>query len=246
MSDQTPNEPASAPVSVANDGSESAPPWARNPDRVLIWVALGLVGLTGLFSWLLPRPGSQTNRGDNLAGSAAAATMEGRRRQLIDFSLTECNGQAVTRQDLQGKILVVSFVFTGCSLNCRSVNNRMEEIQGRIRRASDVRLVSITVDPRSDSPSALAQFAAGYHADTNHWWFLTGNKAEVYGVLETCFLSKSQQLAGTIPGGFRDTDRIMLVDPTGTVRGSFAGTSPQAPDEIMKGIAYLRAEKDRK
>jgi protein SCO1 len=157
-------------------------------------------------------------------------------RRLVEFDLTDRSGRSVTQADLAGKFLVVNFVFTSCSLSCRAVNDCMEEIQRLVADATDVRLVSLTVDPRSDTPSVLAKFADGYHADTNRWLFLTGDKAEVYRVIETSFIPKSPELEGLIPGGFDGTDRIMLVDPEGNVWASFDGLKRKAASAVVAEI----------
>jgi len=161
-------------------------------------------------------------------------------RHLVEFNLTDRSGRSVTRADLAGKFLVVNLVFTSCSLSCRAVNDRMEEIQRLVADASDVRLVSLTVDPRSDTPSVLARFADGYHADTNRWLFLTGDKAELYRVIETSFISKSPELEGLIPGGFSGTDRIMLVDPQGDVWASFDGLKRKAASAVVAELEGRR------
>ena len=161
-------------------------------------------------------------------------------RRLVEFNLTDRSGRSVTQADMAGKFLVVNFVFTSCSLSCRAVNDRMEEIQRLVADAPDVRLVSFTVDPRSDTPSVLAKFADGYHADTNRWLFLTGDKAELYRVIETSFISKSPELEGLIPGGFGSTDRIMLVDPEGDVWASFDGLKRNAASAVAAEIERRR------
>ena len=238
-----PSATPAPPANVPSAGSTSAIASGWSFDYGFFGVALGLVVLVGLVSWLYLPPHRQTPGNHAPDGAAAAvATIGGRHRQLIDFSLTERSGRTVTRHDLDGQILVVSFVFTGCSLNCRRVNDRMEQIQQRVLGVPGVRLLSFTVDPQSDSPSALGKFAASYHADTDRWWFLTGDKTAVYRVIETCFLSRSTELAGIIPGGFGQIDHILLLDAAGTVRGSFNGTSERAADEILASITRLRAE----
>ncbi len=161
-------------------------------------------------------------------------------RRLVDFTLTDRTGRTVTQADLAGKILVVNFVFTSCLLSCRAVNDRMAEIQGLLGDAEDVRLVSLTVDPRTDTPSVLSKFADGFHADTNRWLFLTGNKTELYGLIETSFISKAPELEPFIPGGFASTDRIMLVDGNGLVRGSFNGLKRGVADAVVSEIRKLR------
>ena len=98
-------------------------------------------------------------------------------RQLVDFSLTDRTGRTVTRAELDGKILVVDFLFTSCSLTCPEVNRRMAEIQQLTTNQPDVRLVSLTVDPRTDTPAELMKFGERFGADTNRWLLLTGDKA---------------------------------------------------------------------
>ena len=161
-------------------------------------------------------------------------------RHLVKFKLTDRSGRSVTQADLAGKFVVVNFVFTSCSLSCRAVNDRMEEIQRLTAGAADVRLVSLTVDPRSDTPSVLARFAEGHHADTNRWLFLTGDKAELYRVIETSFVPKSPELEGLIPGGFASTDRIMLVDPEGDVWASFDGLKRDAASAVVAELEGRR------
>ena len=162
-------------------------------------------------------------------------------RRLVDFTLTDRTGRTVTQADLAGKILVVNFVFTSCSLSCRAVNDRMAEIQSLLGDTSDVRLVSLTVDPRTDTPSVLAKFADSFHANTNLWLFLTGSKTELYGLIGTSFISKSPELEPFIPGGFASTDRIMLVDRYGVVRGSFDGLKRGVADAVVGEIKKLGA-----
>jgi cytochrome oxidase Cu insertion factor (SCO1/SenC/PrrC family) len=161
-------------------------------------------------------------------------------RRLIPFRLTERSGRLVTETDVAGKILVVNFVFTSCSLSCRAVNDRMAEIQALIGEAEDVQLLSLTVDPRSDTPAALAAFANGFQADSNRWLFLTGEKPQLYGLIETSFIPKSPELEDLIPGGFTSTDRIMLVDPLGNVRASFNGLKRDVAKTAIAEIENLR------
>ena len=73
-------------------------------------------------------------------------------RQLVNFSLTDHTGRTVTRADLDGKFLMVDFLFTSCSLTCPVVNRQMAQIQQLTTNQPDVKLVSLTVDPRDDTP----------------------------------------------------------------------------------------------
>lgn len=164
-------------------------------------------------------------------------------RRLADFHLTDRSGRAVERADMAGKFLVVNFVFTSCSVSCLLVNQQMAEVQRLTAGQPDVQLLSLTVDPRTDTPPVLAQFAARFGADTNRWLFLTGDKAQLYGLIETSFLAREPFTPNSpMPGGFAGTERIALVDRAGRVRRYFDGMKPTTPAALTKLLNELRAE----
>jgi protein SCO1 len=164
-------------------------------------------------------------------------------RYLIDFALTDRTGRTVTRAELTNQFLVVNFVFTSCSVSCLQVNRHMTQIQELVARQNDVRLVSFTVDPRTDTPSVLAKFARQFGADTNRWLLLTGEKAMVHSVIETSFLGRSTDpVWSAMPGGFMHADQIAVVDPRGQVRAFFDGMKSSTPHEVTNIIASLRRE----
>lgn len=196
-------------------------------------LAAGLV-LTGLAAGTGWWAAGRTSRG--------AVKIPEAERRLTHFILTERSGRTVTSADLYGQFLVVSFPFTSCTLSCRVVNERMAELQHALRDASDVRLVSFTLDPRTDTPPVLSRFAARYNAAPDRWWFLTGDKAEVYRVIETSFLGRKRELESLFPGGFEDADHLALVDRSGRVRGLVNGTRPDAVDRVLALLDRLRAE----
>lgn len=164
-------------------------------------------------------------------------------RQLTEFRLNERSGRPVERAEFQGKILVVNFVFTGCSLACYEVSQRMTEIQGYVASKPDVQLVSFSVDPRTDTPEVLAAFAERLKADPKRWLFLTGDKAEVYRVIETSFLPKAPLDAPSlIPGNFDRAERIVVVDRDGKVRRYFDGMSSSVVGQVLDEIAETERE----
>lgn len=159
-------------------------------------------------------------------------------RVLADFGqLTDRTGRTVTRGELKGQFLVVNFVFTSCSIACLQVNERMSEIQKRTAGRDDVRLVSFTVDPRTDTPDLLGKFASRFGAETNRWLFLTGNAEVLESLVETSFLpDKSNPSAPAFPGAFADTRHIALVAPDGRITGYFDGFKPDVADQILRAI----------
>lgn len=165
-------------------------------------------------------------------------------RNLVDFSLTNSAGHAVTQADLTGKILVVDFLFTTCSLTCPAVNSQMAQIQQMTTNQPDVKLVSITVDPRDDTPSVLQKYGQGFGADTNRWVFLTGSKATLYNLIGQSFLAQDlKDPLGYMPGNFSHTEFIALMDSHGHLRGYFDGLNQNAASAVVAEIGKMRNEK---
>lgn len=164
-------------------------------------------------------------------------------RSLVAFSLTDQTGRTVTQAEVAGKFAVVNFVHTSCSVSCLEVNRQMAEVQRLTAGQDDVRLLSLTVDPRTDTAPVLDEFGRKFGADSNRWHLLTGDKATLYGLIETSFL-KREPLAHTspMPGGFMDVDRIVLVDRAGNVRRYFDGMRSTTPAAILKLLGELRTE----
>lgn len=161
-------------------------------------------------------------------------------RQLVDFSLTDQNGRTVRRADLNGKFLVVSFLFTSCSLTCPVVSGQMAEIQQLTTNQPDVRLVSLTVDPDDDTAPVLATYSKRFGADTNRWLFLTGDDTIIHNLIGTSFLAKDTNDAFSyMPGNFAHIERIALVDPQGTIRDYFDGLGNGVPEAVANEIKQL-------
>lgn len=173
---------------------------------------------------------------------------ESRQRHLAPFSLVDRTGRPVTRADLAGHDLVVNFVFSSCSLTCLQVNRHLAEVQRLLaeRGEDHVRIVSLTVDPRTDTPPVLSDFARQFGADTNRWLFLTGEPAAVDSLIATSFLERGEEnLPGAMPGGFIGTERIAIVDHDGRVRKFLDGLSSSAPKRVLEELENLHREAGR-
>lgn len=167
----------------------------------------------------------------------------GQPRQLAAFALTNQLGQPTGSATVAGKFLVVNFIHTGCSISCLQVNEQMGQVQRLTTGQDDVRLLSFTVDPGTDTPPVLAKFGEQFGADAERWSLLTGPKPELYALIETSFLTRDRTSRGNLmPGGFQDTDRIAVVDRTGRVRRYFDGLRPETPATIVKFLSELRNE----
>jgi cytochrome oxidase Cu insertion factor (SCO1/SenC/PrrC family) len=114
---------------------------------------------------------------------------------IKDFSFTERSGRKVTKSDLLGHPWLVSFIFTRCAGPCPKVSGRMSELQ-RLLAGTDVKLVTLTVDPDFDKPDVLERYARAFGADANRWLYLTGDKEKTYRLINDSFKMPVKELTG--------------------------------------------------
>lgn len=156
--------------------------------------------------------------------------------QVPDFDLTAQTGQAFHGSSLRGHVWVADFIFTNCPGPCL----RMSTLLGRVQTATasfpDIRLVSFTVDPARDTPAALAQFAAKYHADTARWTFLTGAQPTLQ------MLSRDAFKLGDVDGTLNHQTRFVLVDSKGQIRGYYRTDDEDPVAKVSADARRLRKE----
>jgi len=100
-------------------------------------------------------------------------------KYFTDVELLNQDGKKVRFYSdvLKGKTVVVNAFFTTCTSVCPPMNRNMEKIQEALgdRVGRDVFLVSMTVDPETDTPARIKDYAQKFHAGPG-WIFLTGKK----------------------------------------------------------------------
>ncbi|HXQ74529.1 MAG TPA: SCO family protein [Pyrinomonadaceae bacterium] len=125
------------------------------------------------------KPAAPTPPHDHSHMSKNPAEASPAEKYFTDVELIDQNGKKVRfyTDVLKGKTVVVNAFFTSCTSVCPPMNRNMQKIQEAFgdRVGRDVFLVSITVDPVTDTPEKMKTYAKNFHAGPG-WMFLTGKK----------------------------------------------------------------------
>jgi protein SCO1/2 len=109
-----------------------------------------------------------------------------------DVPLRDQNGKEVRLYTdlIAGKVIVVNSFFATCSGSCPVMTGTFRKIQSDLgdRLGRDVHLISITVDPETDTPEQLRRFAKEAGAKPG-WSFVTGDRKNVELALQKLGLS---------------------------------------------------------
>ena len=153
------------------------------------------------------------------------------------FQLVNQKGQPFGSGQLNGKIWIADFIFTSCRGPCPLISTRMSELQKPLEK-TDVHLVSFTVDPHTDTPEVLREYAEKLHAEPKRWDFLTGSKPAIYKLSHDGFklaVSDGSDAEG-IPV---HSTRMVLVDRHGQIRGYYEGTEADAVTNLLADTNHL-------
>jgi protein SCO1/2 len=165
--------------------------------------------------------------------------------KVKNIEFTNQLGKKVSLYDLHGKIVVIDFFFTRCPSICPGLARSMKRLQDSFKKNdSIVQFISISVDPEHDSVPQLRKFADRYGANHDTWWFVTGNKKDIY---DFAFNELKASLTDTnIDTAFLHTENFYLLDSNFVVRGWYNGFDTVKQNRLVQDIPLLMLEKDKK
>jgi protein SCO1/2 len=163
------------------------------------------IGASAAALWLAAQPAgaalpttNSAKKPDQSAAAAAAAAArppaEGGARSAKGYQpnaeLLTQDGKSVRFYDdlVKDKVVLINMMFTTCASICPPMTANLVKVQKLLsarlgpRFSRDVRMLSVTVDPETDTPAVLKAYAERYGVGPG-WYFLTGKRADVDALL---------------------------------------------------------------
>jgi protein SCO1/2 len=113
---------------------------------------------------------------------ASSESADATQKYFTDVELVNQDGQTMRLYSdvLKGNVVVINCFYTTCTGSCPALSANLEKIQDSLadQLGKNVLLVSITVDPLTDTPPKLKEYAQKFHAKPGRF-FLTGKKENV-------------------------------------------------------------------
>jgi len=152
------------------------------------------------------------------------------------FTLTDQAGRSFDSASMRDKVWIADFIFTSCAGSCPRMSEKMALLQKRLPAA--VQLISITVDPRRDTPAVLAEYARRYSAQQDRWHFLTGLADDIEKIVQQGFRLSIAE-GGSPEEPVTHSVRFVLVDRAGTIRGYYDSTEPSQFEQLIRDAGTL-------
>jgi protein SCO1 len=133
---------------------------------------------------------------------------------------------------VKGQAVLINFMFTTCTSECPRTTANLVKVQDVLgdRLGRDVRMISVTVDPATDTPQALKKYSARYGAKAG-WYFVTGRQKDVDLI---------RQRLGVLDGTTNKAQHTGMLVYGNEESGQWAATPAMAqPNAIARSVMRL-------
>lgn len=159
-------------------------------------------------------------------------------RYVPEFRLQTHNEDTLDSKSLKDKIFVADFFFTTCDAACPGMSTQMSRVQNAFQDEGEFRIISFSIDPE-DSPATLRAYARQFGAIENSWFFLRGSQDEIFDIGQNGFM----QTLVNDNGELDHSEKFVLVDEQGQIRGFYQGTETKEVDKLINDVMYLLKKK---
>ena len=157
------------------------------------------------------------------------------------FQFINQDGETVSDNTLNGKIYVANyFSSTDNSVVSGKIIAELLRVQEKDSSwAKDLRILSFTMKPETDSLPALRAYSKKIHADNTIWNFLTGDKKLLLDLAKNGFLLNT--VKGKNPTDSIHSEQLILVDKEKHIRGIYDGGNIKEVNNLLDDIKMLIA-----
>lgn len=140
---------------------------------------------------------------------------------------------SLSSESLKGKVWVFGTFFTSCPVTCPTLLSDLKNALQKFSNRTDFAIVSASVDPTYDTTDIIKQFISKRNFIFSNWYFLTGSQEAVQALVVDGFK------IGTRQEPLLHSNRFMLVDRTGNIRGSYLGTESLDLAKLVEDVEKL-------
>lgn len=163
-------------------------------------------------------------------------------RTLQPLELRGSDGLPMALQELRGKPVLVSMIFTSCYHVCPAITRHLANAVEAARQAlgeDSFYVVTIGFDTPNDTPTAMASFARAQKISEPGWHFLSGDAESMAALTENLGFSYFPT-----PRGFDHINQVTLVDRDGVIYAQVYGAAFELPAlvEPLKDLVYNRPQ----
>jgi protein SCO1/2 len=160
--------------------------------------------------------------------------------RIDTFIFIDQTGNRFSSAQLEDKIHVANFFFTGCGSICPGMMDKLSSVQKQFNN-KEVLFLSFSVTPWSDSVKRLRAYADLHQIDDQQWKLLTGTTSRIYQVARRSYFAEEALGFNKDSSNFLHTEHVLLIDKKKRIRGIYNGTLLLDMQQLSKDIETLES-----
>jgi len=170
-----------------------------------------------------PKPGQQPAPGNENAAQVG--------KPVPEFTLTNQEGKRISTKELLGKAFAITFIYSRCPLAdyCIKMSTNFSDAANVINKDPELKdkiaLLSISFDPKNDTPAKLKSYGLGYMGkgatELGVWQLAVGSDQEVRKIAD--FFGLRYEVDENDKTQINHSLRTAVVSPDGKVTKVFTG-----------------------
>ena len=158
-----------------------------------------------------------------------------------DASFVDQNGTKRSFSGFRGTTIVMTFIYTRCPLPtfCPLMDRHFAAMQKPLAddpAFKSVRLVTVSFDPKTDTPPVLRRHAKELDADLSRWTFLTGDRDEIDQFAARFGVSIARAMHD--PRDITHNLRTVIIDADGKLVRVYTGND-WSPEQVLADLKRL-------
>ena len=153
-----------------------------------------------------------------------------------EIALNDYRGRPFRLIKLRGKLVYVTFVYAHCPDICPLILDALAETRSKLPDPSKAAVVAISVDPKGDTPAAVAQLLRSKHL-VGKLTYLIGTRGELRPVWDS-FLATSS-IDSTNPALVEHRAFVWAITPKGIARAFYPAGAPLSISDLLHDAPIL-------
>lgn len=156
---------------------------------------------------------------------------------LPDFELINQNNEPISQNDLADKVVIVEFFFANCPSICPVMNRNLKSLFDEFQHP-DLAIISITIDPKRDTPEQLKNYSDRLNINSPNWHFLSADRAYIEELSKkfNIYIGKDTSTAEFL----EHSGKVALVNKKGEIVSRYRENG--MPMLYYSAVNYLDAE----
>jgi protein SCO1/2 len=157
--------------------------------------------------------------------------------RLPPVELTNQDGKKISLGSFRGQAVALTFIYTRCPLPdfCIRMSNHFSKTQKTLSKDDALdgkwHLLSVSFDPKFDSPKVLKNYGKSYDADFSTWDFVTADQASITRLGDGLGLSVTDDEGGLLAHNLR----TVVLDKDGKIVKVIEGNEWK-PEDLVEAI----------